>query len=296
MSSKSVFILLLIVLFAYPAEAGRNVTVYLVYSDLCPHCGAEKSFLKGVEGTYWDVNVEYLNIGSDKEHVTELISGYGINGTSTPQTYVGDAAFIGFNEDADYLLYSNRYNAFIGNPAAIEDAILLYQRGYEHNVSPYGAVNISRNDSLVKDFIQVGCDRLATVNYTGGVYLVAWWNKSRLSFYPDVVVKINPSTGSVIESHHPTKLEEGVYVPRMDSKLSDFIAYVGIFIYLVSYIVYSHSAILREKIRIEIRNRWWLNGFIILLIALSILLVCAHPGDGVGYLVKFVRRLLPIYL
>ncbi|MEA1925574.1 MAG: hypothetical protein U9M95_06870 [Candidatus Altiarchaeota archaeon] len=296
MSSKIMPFLFLLLLFTNPVDAGRNVTVYFVYSDLCPHCGAEKSFLKGLDSTYKEVGVEYLNIASDKENVSELNSYYGINGTSTPQTYVGDAAFIGFNEDADYLLYSNRHHAFLGNPAVIEDAVFFHMVDGADNVSIYDAVDISGNDSLVKQFIRMEFDRSATVNFTGGVYLVAWWNKSRLRFYPDVVVKVNSSTGSVIESHHPSGLEEGVSVPRMDSMLSDFIAYVSIFIYLISYIIYSHSEGVRKKIRVEISGRKWLNGFIVLLIALSILLVYSHPGDGSGYLIKFVRKLLPIYL
>ena len=280
MFSKIMFFLFLFLLFSNPADAGRNVTVYFVYSDLCPHCGAEKAFLKDLDITYKEVGVEYLNIALDEEYISELSSYYGINGTSTPQTYVGDAAFIGFNDDADYLLYSNRYHAFLGNPRVIEDAVLLHVMGWGDNVSIYNAVDISGNDSLVKYFIQRDCNCFATVNFTGGIYLVAWWNNSRLRFYPDVVVKVNSSTGLVIESHHPSGLEEGVSVPRTESMLSDFIAYVSIFIYLVSYIIYSHSRRVKEKIRVEISDRQWLNGFIVLLVALSILLSCSTMCTG----------------
>jgi len=299
MSFRSMLISLIILFLCQPAYAQDNLTVYFIYSDLCPHCAQEKSYLKKIESRFPQASIEYVNIGLQKDAAFKLMAQYGLNNSGTPQTYVMDTAFIGFTDETDYLMYSNKHRAFLGNAYSIEYVIEYHSRGVKENVSAYNAVVISTNESLVSGFIHNNPTAYATVNLSEGVYFVGWFNRTRLRKgppYPNIVALVNASCGQIIDAHYCSSTEPGVVVPSTEPMYSDFIAYIGIFMYLITYLIYSHSRRVREKIKHKISDRQWLIGFIILLAALSVLLVVSHPKHEINYLIKFLGRLMPIYL
>lgn len=85
------------------ASAQQNSQIELFYSPTCPHCLAERNFLKELPDKYY-VEIKEYNI-ADKSTIAllnEYYNKYNVpNETrgAVPATFIGDKYFIGFNED-----------------------------------------------------------------------------------------------------------------------------------------------------------------------------------------------------
>ena len=291
-------IILSVLLLSIPVVETENlepnkVIIYFIYSDICRYCASEKYFLRELKNKYPWIEIRYINV-FNADNRDEILKRYKINGIRTPETFIGDMAFVGFNDDIDYLLYSNKYNAYIGNRRQIESAVIRIRNrdNITLNITPNKAVEISKNDPLVNNFLKNNSDSFATINLSNGIYLVAWWNNTRLSLlnYPNILTKIDSRTGTILESFKPLKRENGVVIPYRTSLLADIIVYIIIFIYLLSYVIYSNF-----KFKKRFKNRDWLIGFLIILFLSALFLVIMHPKDNIGYLIKFIKKTFPFY-
>jgi thiol-disulfide isomerase/thioredoxin len=93
---------------AEPALAGEPTTVYFFWGDGCPHCDEEKPFLERMEEKYSELEVEMMEVWSNRENAElfqKMASAYNTQARGVPATFIG-----GFNP---IIGYSERMNGDI---------------------------------------------------------------------------------------------------------------------------------------------------------------------------------------
>ena len=106
MSRKINYLLIFLLLFslfssfAYAEETqSEEVNIYFFWAHGCPHCQAEKDFLKTMEQKYPNVDIHSLEVTSNKENADLLKkAGKELNAdiSGVPFTVVGEQYFIGW--------------------------------------------------------------------------------------------------------------------------------------------------------------------------------------------------------
>lgn len=98
-----IFGILLSFLFILPVNAKETDTikVYLFYGDGCPHCAAEKVYLKDVKKKFDNVEFEYFEVWKNAENqrfFEEVKEKMEITRSGVPVTIIGETYIVGYSE------------------------------------------------------------------------------------------------------------------------------------------------------------------------------------------------------
>jgi cytochrome c biogenesis protein CcdA/glutaredoxin len=83
------------------AAESQDVELLLFWGDGCPHCAAEKEWLAGIQQEYPDLVVTAYEVWYDegnRQLFTEVAADHGIEPQGVPTTFLGDLAWVGFND------------------------------------------------------------------------------------------------------------------------------------------------------------------------------------------------------
>ena len=258
----------------------KVITIYFFYSPNCPYCAEEKPFLEELERRYPSLVVRYFEAGKNIGLFKDMCMEYDTIPAGVPRTFIGNKVFIGFNKDSGELIYHQGYKAYIGYrnqmELAVRECLNLTWPLEEKN-----AIDVSKRNSLVKELLKENPNSIATVTLVDNFYLVAWWTPQRIRSnlqYPDVLVKIDAKTGEIIESEIPSMEINGIEKPIQGMTWIHISILSVMLIYLISYLV------LRERTSLE--PRYWVVGFITLLIISGFVLAVTTPSRVVENFAK----------
>ena len=115
--------------------------IYFFYSSSCPHCAAEKDFLKNIESDYPKLKInEYLITDQENQGLyLELIKQYEVERYSglVPITFLGDEFFLGFNENIGNLIEGSIKRQFEENGGIIKGNLINLPILGEINMEDY---------------------------------------------------------------------------------------------------------------------------------------------------------------
>lgn len=99
-----VFILLLS-LVPFSVSGQERAEVNFFYSEVCPHCAAEKEFLKKLQSEHPKLEVNMYSVSSQegKEKLLSLYEEYEVDQRKrglVPATFIGDHCFVGYDNEA----------------------------------------------------------------------------------------------------------------------------------------------------------------------------------------------------
>ena len=86
---------------AAPTASTHPVNVYYFWGDGCPVCVQQRAFLDQLEARYDDVRVHDFEVWYDTDNRALLMAfadAFGRNVTGVPVTFIGEDAWIGFNQ------------------------------------------------------------------------------------------------------------------------------------------------------------------------------------------------------
>ena len=141
--SKIIFIFILFIIginYTY-AEEKNLVNIYLFYSDTCPHCHEELTYLNKFEEKYDNVRIYKYEIGNSRNAILldEVASLFDTQVSGVPFTIIGDKYFKGFS-------YESYYDRFV---ASIE-YYSTYQ--YKDRTGEYiGGIELPKYDETKED-------------------------------------------------------------------------------------------------------------------------------------------------
>jgi len=264
------------------AEGNDEKTIlYFFYSQSCPHCAAEKPFLEELERRYPELEVRYLKASKNRKLFEEMAKEYGTSASGVPRTFIGDKVFIGFREDDCDLIYLQGYNGFIGCPNQIENSVRECLN-LSCKLPKDNAIHISQQDPTVREFLQKNPNSIATILERGSTYMVGWWTPDRIRSdieYPNLIVKIDANSGSILKVEIPESNEYGFVKPDLGKiNLVWMIFLFLILVYLVSYLLF--------KKRAKFEERYWLIGFVLLVVIGLFALAIATPEGDIEKLAK----------
>lgn len=103
-SKYVIFIACLFLFFLFPmkGKALEKVSLYLFYSKSCPHCAAEKVFLEELKQEYSNLEVELLEVTTNKANSDLLHQVKNLLKTENnyvPYTVIGKIGLTGYNEN-----------------------------------------------------------------------------------------------------------------------------------------------------------------------------------------------------
>ena len=82
--------------------ANKPVTIYLFWTEYCPHCAKEKEFLARLQRTDKDIKVVALEVSTSQEHL-ELLKKVGkelnVDIPGVPFTVIGNQYVVGWQDD-----------------------------------------------------------------------------------------------------------------------------------------------------------------------------------------------------
>lgn len=101
---KKVLFALLVLgcLFSVSYAQTNETVIYLFWGKGCPHCAAEKDFLKELEEKYPKLEVEYYEIyhnQGNRELFKKIAGSYGCEAKGVPTTFIGDEYLVGYSSD-----------------------------------------------------------------------------------------------------------------------------------------------------------------------------------------------------
>ncbi len=269
-------------------EIDDKVTIYFFYSTTCPHCAEEKPFLEELERKHPRLEVEYLEAGKNMDFFRKLAQEYETTTAGVPRTFLKDKVFIGFSDEEGELVYHEGYKAYIGYKNQIE--LCLAECLNVTCPLPEGQIiEISKESPLVKDLLKEHPNSLATTKLVDATHLVAWWTPERISSnlqYPNVLVTLDAFTDEILSSEIPNQEIEGIEKPIQGVPIYYYLIATAIFIYLVLYLL------LRNKLTLE--RRYWLAGFITLLIISGFVMAMMTPSMMIE---KFAKKFpFPVFV
>ncbi len=106
------------------AQASDRPSVYFFFSETCPHCRNEYSFLKKLEEKYPSIVIHYINIHENFDLYKRLAEKYNSQTGGVPRTFIGDKVFVGFAKAVGDMTYVDAYKAYYGYQNQIEKHIL----------------------------------------------------------------------------------------------------------------------------------------------------------------------------
>lgn len=263
---KTVFLALILSLFFSSMLAKAQVEysgpdVLFFYSTTCPHCAHEKEFLERLQEKYPGLKVNYIIAAENKELYEETCRRYNTTPSGVPRTFIGELVFVGYVEADCNLVWYESYGGYLGCPRQIENQIRRIMN-LSTLISEADAVEITRKSALVTNLTKNHDEVVTNVFFLDGLYLVAWWTPERIKSnldYPDLLIKVNPHTGEIVEETKPIKWIPGVLKPSL-SETNPILLFLILlfFVLVVSYMLVGG----------RIQQKYWLSAFIFLVIAL----------------------------
>jgi len=115
-----IFAVLVSLFFIRGVLATENLKLYFFTAEGCPHCAAEREYLKSLEKAY-DFSVEEYEINKNKDNLQLLkkfIKAYELKNVSAPLLFLGDDYFVGFDKDITGPKIKKKIEFYIQNPCA----------------------------------------------------------------------------------------------------------------------------------------------------------------------------------
>lgn len=237
-----------------------RVEIYFFYSTTCPHCAHEAEFLDALEEEYPRLKVNRIVAADNWGIYEEMCESHNTSASGVPRTFIGGKVFAGFNsQDCDLVWYQG-YEAYVGCPNQIENAIRQLMNLSEV-ISKADALEIARKNCIVCNLTSKCDDVIANVVLVDDVYLVSWWTPERIRSninYPNVLVKVDAKAGDIISAEEPTNRIEGVVKPPLPEPNYILMAIaVLIILLLIAYMAFG----------VRIHRSYWISALLLLTIA-----------------------------
>jgi len=271
-------------------NSSGQATLVLFYSDTCPHCHDERVWLETVRPKYPELVIEEYETGSYPDLFRKTCAEYNSTCSGVPMTFIAGKAFAGFVNGEGDLVYDQMRGAYVGYSSQMESAIRACLNDTCAGMGDQ-VIGISKTDPLVKDFIGRYPGSIATTYLDEGkhVYLVAWWSPERITsslYYPDVLVRVDAVSGDIIKSEVPVKDVPGLDKPGQGMNWVYIVLLSVIALYLLAYLF------LNKRLKWE--ERYWLTGFISLVIVFFFVIAMSTPQEMVE---KFARQFpFPVFV
>ncbi|MBN2013561.1 MAG: hypothetical protein JW778_00125 [Candidatus Altiarchaeota archaeon] len=238
-----------------------DAEIYFFFDKSCPHCAEEKEYLHKLGEKYPQLKINYYDSAENRELFEEFCERYDTIAVGVPRTFIGNTVFVGFNtEDCDLVWYQG-YNAYVGCPNQIENAVRQLMN-FSTVISKADALETARKNCLVCNLTSSHKDVIANVVLTDDVYLVAWWTPERIKSdinYPNILVKLDAKTGDVISAEEPTSKIEGLVKPPLHEPNYLVIAVAVLLVLVpVAYMVFGAC----------VQRRYWISLYLLVIIAL----------------------------
>ena len=81
-------------------NASKPFTLVLFWGEGCPHCAAEKDFLKEIAGQFPSMQVKLYEVWHDRNNagmLNRLAEKFGLRPPGVPITFISDKAYAGFS-------------------------------------------------------------------------------------------------------------------------------------------------------------------------------------------------------
>lgn len=97
---KCIILVLLLFSIILPVQAKEKITIYLFYSDTCPHCREEKEFLNEfLKDKDIDLKMYEVTKNEDNNHLLSLVKeSLGCTNNYVPYTVIGKTGLTGFSQ------------------------------------------------------------------------------------------------------------------------------------------------------------------------------------------------------
>ncbi|MEA3254655.1 MAG: hypothetical protein U9Q22_02350 [Candidatus Altiarchaeota archaeon] len=261
------------------------------YSSTCPHCKAEKEWLKTViKPKYPDLVIEMYDVKPDRDLFKRMCEEHNTVPVGVPRTFVDGKVFIGFTPGDGELIYQQGYEAYRGYSNQIEYAIMgCLNNNKSCPLLTGAAIEASRNDPRVKELVDENPGSLSNVVLINDSYLVAWWTQERIKsnlYYPNVLVYVDAESGEILRSEVPSGPILGLDKPIQSMNWIHASILSVMILYLLSYLV------LQRKLKWDVR--YWIAGFTGILIVSFFVLAVTTPEEMIE---KFARGFpLPVFV
>ncbi|MDI1471258.1 MAG: hypothetical protein QMD43_06910 [Thermodesulfovibrio sp.] len=80
----------------------KSIILYFFWGEGCPHCEKEKEFLNSLKKKYPKLQIKDYEVWHNqapRQLLFTMSQSYGISPSGVPVTFIGDKAFVGFNEE-----------------------------------------------------------------------------------------------------------------------------------------------------------------------------------------------------
>ena len=108
---------------AVAEDSAAPVTLVLFHGEGCPHCAAERDFLKGLAERHPDLVIEQYEVWNDEANralLKDTAERLGFEATGVPVTVLGERVWIGFDDAKATVIESAVKAALAGDAAALE--------------------------------------------------------------------------------------------------------------------------------------------------------------------------------
>jgi len=124
-------VILLLGSFSFTSAQERTIEVNFFYSQTCPHCQAEKEFLKNLQGEYPQVEIKQYEVIYDQDNqkiLKDFYERYKVPESDqgwVPVTFTPEKYFIGFNDDIGNQIKNCLVECINGNGGTVKQQIQL---------------------------------------------------------------------------------------------------------------------------------------------------------------------------
>lgn len=257
-----------------------RIDIYFFYDPMCGVCSKEKPFLHELEGKYPRLRVNYIIYSDNRTLFLEMCERYNTTPARVPRTFIGDMAFVGFDEQECDLIWYDALLAHIGCSNQIENSIRELVN-LSKVISKSDAIEISRKNCLVCNLTSSCGDLMSDAALVGDTYLVAWWTPERIKSdldYPNVLVRVDAKTGEVISAVVPVSTVYGIEKPHLSELNYTLISLLAFILLLpVAYMFFGN----------RLQRRYWLSIFSLLIIIFLFIYFGSIPSMNV---VEYARQ------
>ena len=194
---KMAFIISILLVFPSIIAEENEFTVHLFWSEGCPHCEEEKEFLAEIQDDYPGMEVVMYEVSLDIESyhlLEEFCDAYNVIFT-TPAIFIGNECIPGFVDRETTGQKIRESLDYCRDHGCIDPMDKVRGIG---EISQEKAVEISRNDALVKDLLDEFPNASHEADIGDEKYIVKWIAKNRT-----VYVDINLA-GEILDSREET--------------------------------------------------------------------------------------------
>lgn len=145
MKNKIIIILLFIILFPINIKANTQPTIYLFYSEECPHCKEEIKFLNELKDKHQHLNIIYYEISNNENSQLLKNVKYVLNSSNSyiPYTVIGTIGLTGYNDNI-----RSQIEKLINKPNNNRDIVQEVKNGLSEPLD-IGLIEDIDNDDIV---------------------------------------------------------------------------------------------------------------------------------------------------